>query len=115
MRVVCGALLLSVACILPTSSNDVGLPDRQGAPDLSQVSEEFRSAGGSAFIGLTGFPTKPALHALAKAGLQPPPGSDEFQTFPGLGLHVVAGVVPPGGVERIARLKFVTAIEPSAF
>jgi hypothetical protein len=77
------------------------------------VTEAFRASGGSAFIVLTDKPTIAAVAFLAQRGLLPAPNRDRIMTFDSLGLKSVWGTVPPNGVEIIARITFVTGIEPS--
>jgi hypothetical protein len=118
----CGALLGLIALAgcggsTLTGGNDgaaVGLPERTGAPDLSRVTPAFRASGGNAFVVLTGRPTPAALEFLRQRGLAPPPGYPRIRTFDNLGLRSVWGRVPPNGVDVLAGITFVTAIEPSA-
>lgn len=92
----------------------VGLPNRIGEADLSRVTAEFRRHGGNAFVVLTGQPTSAVVEALQQAGLRPADGADRIFTFDSLRIMTAWGLIPPNGTDRIAKLKFVTAIEPSA-
>jgi len=118
-----GCLLAATLLSCSTSAlhaPDVGLPSRAGPVDLSRVTLEFRRQGGNAFIRLTGLPNSLVLAVLAGRGLQPPRPLPGWPAFPGivtwdsLRLRVAWGYVPQNGVDRIAALAFVIAIEPSA-
>ena|ERR1043166_3579164 len=92
----------------------LGMPNRTNRIDLSRVTAEFRASGGNAFIGLTAQPTDAALEALARAGLRPAPGRTHILTFDSLRIAAVWGEVAVNAVSQLARLRFVTSIEPSA-
>ena len=95
----------------------VGLPNRDQPVNLGRVTGDFRAHGGNAFINLTGFPNEAAVAVLASFGLEAPRSGiphSEIVVYENLRLHVAWGYVPPKGVDRIAKLKFVTGIEPSA-
>lgn len=115
-----GPLILVLATSVVACSNAlvdgsmVGLPNRIGEADLSRVTAEFRRDGGNAFVVLTGQPTSLVVEALEQAGLRPAEGADRILTFDSLRIMTTWGLIPPNGTERIAKLKFVKAIEPSA-
>ena len=104
--------LLALACSDPAGPE---LPlSRTQAIDSSRVTAALRAEGGGVFVQLTAEPTSAALDRLRDAGLLPPFGRATLVTFPALRIRTVAGVVRAGGVRALARVPFVTRIEPSA-
>jgi len=116
------ALVLGIsACgtepIPDLSQIDVGLPARSNPPDTSTVTEGYRLQGGNAFVGLTGEPTARAIEILGLAGVLPPKipsNPTTIVTFDSLRIATVAGWIGGGGVRQVARLRFVTFIQPAA-
>ncbi len=108
-------LVLAIACSnAGMDASPTDLPNRTIQPDLSRVTADFRRDGGNAFVVLTAQPTRSAVEALHAAGLRPAEGFDQILTFDSLQIRTAWGRVPPNGVEKIARLRFVVGIEPSA-
>ena len=112
MRLFILSCLLAIACSDPAGPEL--LPNRSQAVDTSRVTPSLRTAGGGVFVQLTAEPTPAALDRLRKAGLQPPVGHEALVTFPALQIRTVWGVIQAGGVRALARVAFVTRIEPSA-
>jgi hypothetical protein len=113
-RALAVALLLTGCGNALLDGTPLGMPNRSSSPDLSRVTAEFRTSGGNAFIRLTAQPTEAALEVLARAGLRPAAGRTHILTYDGLRIATVWGEVAAKAVSQIARLRFVTAIEPSA-
>lgn len=88
------------------------LPERTGAPDTSALSAEIRQVGGRVFLHLSGWAKPAVLEEMSAAGLAPLEGYAELERLDSIGMNIVGGTVPPGGLDRIAALRYVLRIEP---
>lgn len=104
-------LLASVAlagCSDPAApAPSYGMPMRDGPPDLSEVTADFRAWGGAAMILLTGEPSDSALSDLQALGVHhmTDPGFDNF--------HWIYGGIPGEDVTAVvAGRPYVTGVTP---
>ena len=95
---------------------DVAMPSRTTPPDTSRVTPTFSAQGGNVFVRLTAEPTSRALEVLGLAGMAPPATPSHptaIVVFDNLHIATTWGRIQPGGVRRLALLRFVSLIEPS--
>lgn len=109
--------LLTACLVFSARCSDVRehalLPPRAGASDTGGITSEFRSSGGPARVTLTGWVKPDVVSELEAAGLGAPPGHDHPATLQGMPNNALVGLVPPGGVDRVAELPYVVEIEPA--
>jgi hypothetical protein len=103
-----GAIAVANGCSDPVApSPSYGMPERDGAADLSGVTLDFRTWGGAAAIYLTGEPSDSALADLQALGVAP----INFPASPHS--HWVYGGIPGEDVTAlVADRPYVTAIDP---
>lgn len=110
------ALSLSAGCESGSSTFDTyGLPPRNRAVDTSRINDQFRASGGNVFVHLTGTPGSEAMMALEEAGLAAPSGPlyDGPKLMLPYAPTTVWGSAAPIAVRDLAKLAFVTSIEPT--
>jgi hypothetical protein len=81
-----------------------GIPERDGPPDLSAVTDQLRTEGGVALIGLTAPATEAVLRDLGETGVT---DLSAFTFSP-----TVRGTIEAGGVYAVAERPYVVRIEP---
>jgi hypothetical protein len=80
-------------------------------PDVGDLPDNFSATGGPVLLILTGWVKAAAIADLEAAGLLPLPGLQSVEQLDSLGLNVVGGVIPPGGLDRIAAIRYIERIE----
>jgi len=88
------------------------LPERTAAPDTSALSAEIRQAGGHVLLHLSGWAKPAVLEDMSAAGLGPLEGYEQLERLDSIGMNIVGGTIPPGGLDRIAALRYVLRMEP---
>ena len=107
------ALVLAILAGCSPELGDSRLPERTGTADTSALPHNFRSSGGPVLLRLTGWADSIVVRQLVDGGLRPLPGYGRVERLDSLGMNVVGGVVPPGGLDSILALRYVLVLEPA--
>ena len=103
-------LITSLLSACMPELSELPLPEWTEAVDTAGVPQTFHAAGGPAHFHLTGWANDMVIEQFVRAGLMPLPGYAQVQRLDSIGLNVVGGRVPPGGLDRVLELPYIVKI-----